>query len=345
MAGVYLLLGPEKGLKEEHIKKIKTELGSCDVSKFYGFEDYEAELYAQLNNSDLFASHKLVILEEAQEIKTKDKLKSLSGYIKKPSDCATLIITSDDYRVAPEIMEAVSSNNTTIFYEMFESKKGEWLRTFFRKYSLSIDSAACDAIIEKVENNIHDFENVCSQLAIYLGTIPGKKSITANDVEDYLTHTREEDEFSLFSYVARGKLDSALECLHTLLRTKDASFVTAMCASRLASYFRRALSIQMNAKKGLGMSLKKDGDGSAFMTEYFKGDRQIKSFKEKEVYKDACNLYNMRDIERILVTLAEYDIRIKESGTALQQTVMEKCLIDVIRHKGKHPKQLEFAHI
>ncbi len=345
VAGVYLLLGPEKGLKEEHIKKIKASLGDCEVSKFYGFEDYEAEFYAQLNNNDLFANHKLVILEQAQEIKSKDKIKALASYIKSPSDCATLIISSENLFIEPEIMSAVPEIDTLKFYEMFESKKEEWLRNFFRKNSFSIDTAACTAIIEKVENNIHDFENVCSQLVIYMSTIEGKSTITANDVEDYLVHTREETDFSLFSYVARCKLSSALDCLHTLLRTKDASSVTAMCASRLATYFRRALSVQVNAQNGLGMSTSAREDGRAFSTKYFENDKPISRFKDKEVYRDACKSYSLRDMERVLVTLAEYDIKIKECGTLLQQTMMEKCLIDVIKHKGRHAKPLEFASL
>lgn len=345
MAGVYLLLGPEKGLKEEYIRKLKADLGSCEVSKFYGFEDYEAELFAQLNNNDLFADHKLVVLEQMQEIKAKDKVKALAEYIKKPSDCATFVMTSDELFVAPEIMGSVPEKNVVRFYEMFEGKKEEWLRSFFRRNSLSIDSAACNAIIEKVENNIHDFENVCSQLVVYLSTVPGKTSVTADDVDDYLVHTREETDFSLFAYVARGRLDSALECLHTLLRTKDSASVIAMCASRLATYFRRALSVQMNSKKGLGMGTKGYEDGSAFTTKYFEGDRPVTRLKDKEVYRDACRLYGVRDMERILVTLAEYDIRIKESGTAVQQTVMEKCLVDVIKHKGRHSKPVEFARL
>lgn len=345
MAGVYLLLGPEKGLKEEYIRKLKADLGSCEVSKFYGFEDYEAELFAQLNNNDLFADHKLVVLEQTQEIKAKDKVKALAEYIKKPSDCATFVMTSDELFVAPEIMGSVPEKNVVRFYEMFEGKKEEWLRSFFRRNSLSIDSVACNAIIEKVENNIHDFENVCSQLVVYLSTVPGKTSVTADDVDDYLVHTREETDFSLFAYVARGRLDSALECLHTLLRTKDSASVTAMCASRLATYFRRALSVQMNSKKGLGMGTKGYEDGSAFTTKYFEGDRPVTRLKDKEVYRDACRLYGVRDMERILVTLAEYDIRIKESGTAVQQAVMEKCLVDVIKHKGRHSKPVEFARL
>ena len=76
MGQTYLLLGPEKGLKEDAIQKIRSQIGQCDTSKFYAFEDYEAELFAQLNNNDLFADHKLVILDEVQDIKTADKAPS-----------------------------------------------------------------------------------------------------------------------------------------------------------------------------------------------------------------------------------------------------------------------------
>lgn len=345
MGQVYLLLGPEKGDKEDFIIKVKSQVSPCDVSKFYAFDDYEEELFAQLNNNDLFADHKLVILDEAQEIKTKDKVKPLVEYLKSPSDCATLIISSAELYINSDIMAAVPAQNVMKFYEMFESKKNEWLQGYFRRNGLGIDASACNAIIEKVENNKQDFENTCSQMIIHLKTIPDKKFVTYEDVEDFLTHTREENEFTLFSYIAKGKLDSALECLHTLLRTKDAATVTAMVASRLSTYFRRALSIQMNAEKGMGTSLRKGDDGSAFTTKYFDGDRPITMPKDKEVYRDACSRYNRTDIERILMLLAEYDIKIKEIGTVMQQTMMERCIVDVVCHKGRHIRQPEFAKL
>ena len=348
MGHSYLLLGPEKGLKEDAIKNIRSQIGQCDVSKFYAFEDYEAELFAQLNNNDLFADHKLVILDEVQDIKTADKIKPLVQYIQSPSDCATLIMTSTELYVNSAIMgevEAQGKDYVLKFYELFESKKNEWLSNYFRRNGLSIDNKAITAIIEKVENNVQEFENTCSQMVVFLKTIPGKDSVTYDDVEEFLSHTREENEFTLFSYIARCKLESALDCLHTLLRTKDAATVTAMCASRLSSYFRRALSVQINVRNGCGMGLRYGEDNSAFSKKVFDGDRPISMPKDREIYRDCCNNYTQKDMERILVTLAEYDIKIKEIGTALQPVMMEKCIVDVICNKGRHTKALEFAKL
>ena len=348
MGHTYLLLGPEKGLKEDAIKNIRSQIGQCDVSKFYAFEDYEAELFAQLNNNDLFANHKLVILDEVQDIKTADKVKPLVQYIQNPSDCATLILTSTELYVNSSIMGAVETQGreyVSKFYELFESKKNEWLSNYFRRNGLSIENRAITAIIEKVENNVQEFENTCSQMVIFLKTIPDKQSVTYEDVEEFLTHTREESEYTLFSYIARGKLESALECLHTLLRTKDSASVCSMCASRLSTYFRRALSVQINVAAGCGMSLRFGEVNAAFSKKVFEGDRPISMPKDREIYRDCCNTYSQRDMERILVTLTEYDIKIKETPVVLQSVMMERCIMDVICRKGRHGKTLEFAKL
>lgn len=348
MGHSYLLLGPEKGLKEDAIKNIRSQIGQCDVSKFYAFEDYEAELFAQLNNNDLFADHKLVILDEVQDLKTAEKIKPLVQFIQNPSDCATLVMTSTELYVNSALMGAVEAQGKDYvlkFYELFESKKNEWLSNYFRRNGLSIDNKAITAIIEKVENNVQEFENTCSQMVIFLKTMPDKQSVTYEDVEEFLTHTREESEFTLFAFIARGKLESALECLHTLLRTKDSASVSSLCASRLSSYFRRALSVQINVSNGCGMSLRYGEDNTAFSKKVFEGDRPISMPKDREIYRDCCNTYSQRDIERILVTLAEYDVKIKETPVVLQSIMLERCIMDVICRKGRHGRTLEFAKL
>ncbi|MBR1583373.1 MAG: DNA polymerase III subunit delta [Spirochaetales bacterium] len=348
MGHSYLLLGPEKGLKEDAIKNIRSQIGQCDVSKFYAFEDYEAELFAQLNNNDLFAVHKLVILDEVQDLKTAEKIKPLVQFIQNPSDCATLVMTSTELYVNSALMGAVEAQGKDYvlkFYELFESKKNEWLSNYFRRNGLSIDNKAITAIIEKVENNVQEFENTCSQMVIFLKTMPDKQSVTYEDVEEFLTHTREESEFTLFAFIARGKLESALECLHTLLRTKDSASVSSLCASRLSSYFRRALSVQINVSNGCGMSLRYGEDNTAFSKKVFEGDRPISMPKDREIYRDCCSTYSQRDIERILVTLAEYDVKIKETPVVLQSIMLERCIMDVICRKGRHGRTLEFAKL
>lgn len=337
MGQCYLLLGPEKGLKEDYIKKIKSSVGESSISRFYAFEDYEEEMFAQLMSDDLFAAHKLVILDEAQEIKTKEKAMAIARYIQNPSDSATFIILSTELYINPEIMAAFTNKENIVkFYELFESKKNEWIVNFFRRNNLSIENSACNAIIEKVENNIQEFESVCSQIAIYVKTISGKTDVTYDDVEDFLTHTRQETEFTLFSYMAYGKLESALECLHTLLHTNDASVLSSVIASRLAVYFRKVLSIHANLEAGMNID-------DALKNKYFDSDKPVTMPKDKDIYKAAIRRYSPKDTKRILVILAEYDIKVREQGTLLQQIVIEKCIIDIMVNKGRHTRFPEFA--
>lgn len=340
MYSVYLLLGPEKGLKEDFINQLKLSIGPCQISKFYAFDDYEEELYAQLNNQDLFADYKLVILDEAQEIKTKEKTTAIVDFIKNPSENVTLLIISDELYIHPDIMSAVPNQKDQIlkFFELFENKKAEWIANFFHRNSINIDANAANAIIEKVENNIQEFENVCNQLVIYYKTLNSKTSITEEDVDEFLTHTRQETEFSLFSYIAKGKLETSLECLQTLLHTNDSASLSAVVASRLSNYFRRAYSLHKCLSQGLSLD-------EAYKKKYFDSDRPITMVKDKEVYKEAIKRYSMRDIERILVLLSQYDIKVKEEGTLLNQTVLEKCIYDIICHKAKVPSRLQFASL
>lgn len=323
MGEVYLLLGPENGLREDFIKNKKASIGQCEMSRFYAFDNYEEELFAQLNNSDLFADKKLIILDEAQEIKTKDQAKGIVDYINNPSDSVTFLISSKELYIHPDIMSAVKADNIVKFYELFESKKNDWLRNFFKRNNLEIQDSACAAIIEKVENNIQEFEAVCTQLAVYL-TSNKKDVVTESDVEDFLSHTRQETDFSLFAYIARKNLSGALECLLALIHTNDEAAMAAVLASRLANYFRRLLSIEINISKRMSID-------DAIKTKYFDSDRPVVMPRDKDTYKAAVSNYTVSDIKRILKTLAKYDIEIKESGTYLQQTIMEKCIMDIIR--------------
>lgn len=352
MGQTYLLLGPEKGLKEEFIRKIQSGLGQCEVSKFYPYDNYEEELYAQLKNDDLFAQRKLVLLDEVDAISTAAKAKPLVEYIQNPSDSVTFIMTSDSLFVNSSLMDAVKALGKDsrgkpvylqTFYELGDEQKKQWLRNYFRQNGFGIEDDAIILILERVENNTLEFGKRCSSMVGFFRKVDGKKIITYDDADKFLPHTKEEDYFSLFSYLAKGKLSSALECLHALFRAMDASGF-GITASSLATYFRRALSISININAGLGAELRYGGDDRAFTTKYFSTDRSVLAPNMKKVYAECCKNYSQADIERILATLAEYDIRVKEAG-AMQEIMLERCVIDIINRKGRHAETLEFAKL
>lgn len=330
---VYMLLGPEEGRKKEFIEKLKASLGGCEISRFYGFDEYEDELYAQLMNTDLFCAYRLVILDSAEEIKRKDKTAPLAEYIRNPSENVTLVLMSKELYIDSDLMKAMPEPKESIvkFYEMFENQKEQWVREYFRSNGFSIDDDAVGTIIERVENNINEFSNVCSQICIYMGTLGDKKSIGYGDIEDFLSHTRQETEFSLFAHIAGGRTDSALECLHSILNTSD-----YFQLSLIAVYFRKVYSIHKNMQKGMDIE-------EALKAKFYENDRPVVMPRDKSIYKEACRRYSLRNVCRILTMLAEYDIAVKEAGTALAPTVLERCVVRIIRFKGA-PKE-EFQYI
>lgn len=337
---VYMLLGPEKGRKEEFLQKLRASLPDSTQSKFYAFDDYEEELFAQLMNSDLFCPHRLVVLDAAEEIKTKEKARPLAQYIKQPSENVTLVFVSDELYINNDLMSAMDKPSESIikFYELFENQKEQWLRDFFRRNGLGIEDGAISAIMEKVDNNISEFNAVCSQITVYVKTNPDKKTVTYDDIEEFLAHTRQETEFTLFSHIAAGRSESALECLQTLINTSDSYQISGVLASRLANYFRRLHSMEMLMKGGMS-------EDEALKNRYIDTERAVTMPRDKAVYKAAMHRYSLRDVRRIISMLARYDITVKEMGTLMQQTVLERCVVRIIRDKGSVRSKIEFAEL
>jgi DNA polymerase III delta subunit len=70
---VYLLLGPEKGQKQETINRIRETLNKefgeqIEYSKYYAFDDNNDQMYIDLNNISLFSPHSLIVLHNIEII-------------------------------------------------------------------------------------------------------------------------------------------------------------------------------------------------------------------------------------------------------------------------------------
>ena len=340
MLPVYILLGPEKGRRNAFINNLRSQLKDCKVSRFYGFEDYESELFAQLLNTDMFCPHYLVLLENADEIKSEAKVSQLVSYIKKPSDNATLVLISDSFSVNSRLTSAVQKPDESIvrFFELFENQKEQWLRDFFRNSGYAISEDAVGTILERVENNQDEFSVVCSQLVSYCKLTGRDRSIDSDVVDEFLLHSRNENVYTLFSYIAAGKTESALECIQVILATAE-SWQLATVLSTLASCFRRVYS----AHKLMAGGVKNEDD--ALKEKYYPGDRAVTSFREKTIYKAAMKRYDIEDVRRITALLGEYDIRVRESGTSVQKILLERCIVRIMRNKAAEPAEFGFASL
>jgi DNA polymerase-3 subunit delta len=223
MAGgkCFLFLGPELGQKDEAIGEIRRSLrGPVEESSFYAGETAVTDMVSALRNGSLFADARLFFIKNAEALKKKEDIELLGSYLESPQEATALILLSCETKVNPRLEKAVPPAAKRIFWELDPGKKAEWVAAFFRREGCPIDAGAIATILEMVENNTGALGRECSRLLLFLGK---DQPVGAAEVERWLSHTREESAFTLFSRIARGDLTKSLESLHALLGAKEES--------------------------------------------------------------------------------------------------------------------------
>ncbi|MCL2762807.1 MAG: DNA polymerase III subunit delta [Treponema sp.] len=309
----YIFLGPEIGKKQDEIEAIRKKLAAAPFEEtvFYAGETPVVNIANAIQNPSLFTDYSLFIIKNADLLKKKDEIAAITSCMQELESGTTLILVSDEFKLAAGLDDACPKENRKIFYEMFENEKNEWVRSFFRRAGYSIDSGGVDTILEMVENNTDALRNECSRLMLFL---PKDRPTTTEDVEKWLSHNREESSLTLFSRIAAGDTAKAIESLHTLLAAKEHS--RAIMAT-LAGCFRKLRDYLLLAKNGEPNSfeLKKIG---------------ISHPKAKSDYAAAARRYNLSAVDACLALTADYDILAIASGAAWESVLMDLYVLKIM---------------
>jgi DNA polymerase-3 subunit delta len=311
-----LFLGPELGKKQDAIDEIRKSLSAGDSppeeTSFYAGETAVSQMAAVLRNGSLFADSRLFLIKNADLIKKKDEVELLASYIASPQEDTGLILISDQTGLAKGLEDAAGRENRKVFYELFENQKTEWVDSFFRRAGFRIQPGAVETILELVENNTDALRRECSRLTLFLNK---DAVIGPEEVEKWLSHTREESAFTLFSRIAAGDFSKALESVHTLLAAKEAppSILAglAWCFRKLSDYLSLA-----GAGKLSDFELRKIG---------------LSAPKARDDYAKAAGRYNSAGAETCLARTAEYDILLRSSGIAFESILMDLYIYKIFQ--------------
>ena len=312
--GGYIFLGPETGKKQDAIEEIRKKFaagGPPEETVFYAGETPLVEIANAVQNHSLFAQSRLFIVKNAEQIKKKEDISLLASCMRELEPDTALILISDEFKLAAGLDDCVPKENRRVFYELFESEKSEWLRSFFRREGYRIEPDGIDVILEMVENNTDALRRECSRLTLFL---PKDRPATAADIEKWLSHNREESAFTLFSRIAAGDTSKAVESLHTLLAAKESAqgilATLAWCFRKLRDY----------------LALVKNGEPNSFELKKI----GLSSPKARDDYAAAARRYHAAAADACLALTAKYDILTRASGTALEQALMDVYLIKII---------------
>ena len=313
-------MGPELGEKLDALKALRKKLKTAgnpssgykssseiEETSFYAGETPLDDIVSVIRNGSLFAEERLIIIKNAECIKKKNEAELLASCIKHLENGTTLVLVSEETRLDKRIEEAAPKENKTVFWELFDNKKSEWLSAFFRRSGCRIDEGGIRTILEMVENNTDALSRECSRMILFLGK---EKTITAEDVEKSLSHTREESAFTLFAAIARGNLPLSLEITRSLSASKQSyqaiTAALAWCFRRLRDYL--ALDTMND------FELKKIG---------------ITSFKAKADYSEAAKHWPRSD--GALALIGDYEYMLRSSGTAWEEILLDRLVFHLAR--------------
>ena len=334
---VKFLLGSEEGEKEEFIEKEKSRLRGqypdLEVKTVFAFDPDVSQLQDALFSPSLFTSFTLVILKHYEEVKKDSQInRIILRFISEDNPSAFLLVlsTGTSYNLPQSISKALSKDDMIVFWEMFENKKQDWIRNFFRKEGYGINNEAVRYILDMIENNTQEMKNTCSQLALFFSLNHKSGQITLDDISAYVSHTKEEDGFSLFACLAKADLAKSLSCLKKILVSDTRAAM--MIIPVLLRQFRLLESfIKLRESEGEDAAF---ANASAMSTSAVE-IKGIKTSRDKQTFRTAAANYTYGDVRNIILYLDEMDTRVKTAGSDDVGLTLELMLFTIIVNKGK----------
>ncbi|MDR1106206.1 MAG: DNA polymerase III subunit delta [Treponema sp.] len=315
--GCYLFLGPELGRKEEAIVELRKKLAAeappsaLEEFSYYAGETSASEICDALRNGSLFAEKRLFFIKNSGALK-KNEAEILAPVLASLPPLTAAVLVSAETRLAKSLEDA-SGRGKQIFWELFENEKTEWIHSFFRRQGYRVEEEAAATILEMVENNTAALRSECSRICLFMAKQPGD-TLNAAMAEEWLSHTREESAFILFSRIARGDLARSLESLHTLLAAKESP--PAILAG-LAWCFRK-----------LRDYLALTSGGGAGEAEFRR--MGLAAPKARADYAEAAKRYGGAAVDLCLALTAEYDILARRGGAGLEAVLMDLYLVKIL---------------
>lgn len=332
----YLLLGPEIGEKKERLEAIISALrkrynNQVEVTKFFPFDTQQGEIFTVLQNNSLFADYQVVILERTDECNVQ-QMNDLAEYLKNPNPQATLILMSDQTYLNQKVSSQVPKNNSIIFWEMFENRKADWVRNYFRQAGFAIEQEAITLLLELVQNNTEALRINAEQLIQFFAD--DKSLITEEKIELYIHHTRHENPFTLFEALGG---DSFARSLEILAQLSDYDHVSLLAL--LLWQFRRLLSYLQLVSRGV------PHEQACLEATVAGKPTPIRRKKDQALMAFLRQRYPLENLPGIIVALGECDIALREAPTMLHQLILERLMYQIQVLRGKALHQVDFPSL
>ncbi|KAF0204576.1 MAG: DNA polymerase III subunit [Bacteroidetes bacterium] len=300
---VYLLSGEEPYYIDLISDVIENEVldesgKEFNLSVLYGRDVDARTIVDTAKRYPMMASHQVVIVKEAQEVKSLD---DISAYAEKPLGSTILVLCYKykKYDKRKSLAKIVDKNG--IYFDsakLYEDKIPAWINAQVEASGYVISQKACLMISEFLGNDLSKIANELGKLYI---SLPKGSQITEKLIETNIGISKDFNIFELQVALAkRDILKSNRIVAHFASNLKENPLTKVVVL--LFAFFSKVLVVQ-------AMSGRPDNEiaSAAGFTPYFIGD-----------YKTAARNYHTDKLAMVIGLLREYDLKAKgvDSGSA-----------------------------
>lgn len=314
MRPVYLLEGEEDFFIDrisnfiEHDLLTETEK-EFNLTVFYGRDAEWASVLNACRRYPVFSERQVVIIKEAQQMKTLPKLES---YLEKPLESTALVVVYrqgklDGRTSFKKLIDKKGVSLTT--KKLYDDKIPGWIKTYSEASGHDITPKAAILLADFIGNDLARISNEIDKLL--LNVAAGKK-IDEDDIEKYVGISKEYNVFEFQKAVSSKDFSRAIRILNYFSANPKAA-PTPVVFTVLYTFFSKVHAITCSSSGS-----DKDLAAKLGINPYFFSD-----------YTKAAKIYRRKGAENALLLLYEYNLRsigINDSGTPGPELLKEMTM-------------------
>ncbi|MER3498479.1 MAG: DNA polymerase III subunit delta [Chitinophagaceae bacterium] len=300
---VYWLEGEEDYFIDQVMNFAETQILSeseagFNLTVFYGKDADWAAVVNACRRYPMFSERQVVLLKEAQQMRDIEKLES---YIETPLNSTLFFVSYKEKKIdgRTRLAKLLKEKGVVLSTKkLYENQLPEWTQELIESKGYTITQKALGMLVDHIGNDLNRINNEADKMIVNLGQ---RKSITEEDVEQYVGVSKEFNVFEFQSAIANKDLPKAIRIIQYFEANPKAAPIQLIFTS-LYSFFSKLFMIY-----GLNTREEKAVAASIGVNPFFIKD-----------YLKATRFYDYPQVEQALLLLSEYNLKsigINNAGT------------------------------
>lgn len=294
---VYFLHGPESYYIDKISRYMEKSVLNESEKAFnqlvlYGKDTDAKTLIDTASRYPMMASHQLVVLKEAQDMKG---LTDLEVYLKNPVPTTILVICFKHKKLDKRTKFAKAIQKHALIFEskvVYDNQMPDWIQSYLKDKKLSIDSAAAVLVAEYLGTSLSKVANELDKLTINL---PEGTMVNTKHIQEHIGISKDYNVFELQNALGSRNVVKAQRIVNYFISNPKSSPLVVVIGT-LYNFFSKVY--MGHAQRGA--SDRELSQSLGLRSDYFLRD-----------YKLAMRNFNKPRTERVISILREYDLKSK----------------------------------